>query len=114
MINTTNTTLRIECDGMLVEERPFATPAETQADLVVENANLRQENTELHELIGVLQRKNRKLRLQLMQAQGAASLLLAVLTIKDEFQVKEQPRWHTDGSPSANLPPVASIGSSPA
>lgn len=91
MINTTNTTLRIECDGMLVEERPFATPAETQADLVVENANLRQENTELHELIGMqrqmidkLQRQARKLRLSLMQAQGAASLLLAALTISDD------------------------------
>lgn len=91
MINTTNTTLRIECDGMPVTEIPLPTPAETQADLIVENANLRQENTELHELIGVqrqkidtLQRQARKLHLRLMHAQGATSLLLAALQIPDD------------------------------
>lgn len=90
MINTTTTnTLHIVCDGMPVTEIP--TPAETQADLIVENANLRQENTELHELIGVqrqkietLQRQARKLHLLLMHAQGATSLLLAALQIPDD------------------------------
>lgn len=62
-----------------------------QADLIVENANLRQENTELHELIGVqrqmidtLQRQARKQRFLLMHAQGATSMLLAALQIPDD------------------------------
>ena len=92
MINTTTTnTLHIVCDGMPVAEIPLPTPAETQADLIVENANLRQENTELHELIGVqrqkidtLQRQARKLYLRMMHAQGATSLLLAALQIPDD------------------------------
>lgn len=83
MINTTNTTPR---PWETLPTSP-AMPAETQADLVIENANLRQENTELHERLGAqqvefeqLQKRHRRLRLNIMKAQGAASLLLAILS----------------------------------
>lgn len=88
MINA-NTTLRTWEPATL--PLPPATQAETQADLIVENANLRQENTELHETIGALRaeidqlkKRNRRLNLHLMQAQGAASLLIAALSIDTE------------------------------
>lgn len=83
MTNAQTTTLRPWENGTL----PISPAIQAEADayLLTEIANLRQENTELHELIAVqraeietLQRKYQRERMSAMQSAGAAALIRAI------------------------------------
>lgn len=77
---------------------PAPTPAsaaqnEADLDLLTEIANLRQENTELHELIAVqraeietLQRRFQRERLSAVQCAGAVALIRAIYSTRTRTQ----------------------------
>lgn len=74
-----------------MESRASYIPAQVTADpdLLTEISNLRQENTELHELIAVqraeieqLQRKYQRERIGAMQAAGAAALIRSIYSTR--------------------------------